>query len=161
MDKGWTFCDLKNHSHPTIETCGKWPISYGNSLHTVDVSFIAPFVLPTLSIAVPSLIAKETEPSQPQICDLNHLFTAPAIATIPIIYRCTWLDASLPHSQSPTCPKNEMTKKLLIDTASDQTMVIPNQPLSFAPENPRLDCYFVQRKIQKLKMKRHFASLIW
>jgi len=68
---------LKNHSHPTIEACGKWPISYGNSLHTVDVSFIAPFVLPTLSIAVPSLIAKETEPSQPQICDLNHLFTAP------------------------------------------------------------------------------------
>jgi hypothetical protein len=54
-----------------------------------------------------------------------------------------------------------MTKKLLIDTASDQTIVIPNQPLSFTPENPRLDCYFVQRNIQKLKMKRHFASLIF
>jgi hypothetical protein len=58
-------------------------------LHIVDVSFIAPFVLPTLSIVVPGLIAKETEPSQLQICGLNHLFTAPAIATIPIIYRCT------------------------------------------------------------------------
>jgi hypothetical protein len=118
-------------------------------LHTVDTSFIAPFVCQRY-IAVP----KET--------DLRHgklVLSAKSVCTEPRFrtllasqFRLfnVVLDWMHLYPIIPPCPKNEMTScqsvLLLIKLSSHQIS------LCHLHQNPKFDSYFIERT-QKLKMK--------
>jgi len=126
-------------THPTIEACGKWLVRIA-----VDTSFLALFVCQHYSV-------DHGHGSLNQIClhwttfqsvyDSGHC----QLHNSDYLTLNTWLDVSLPH------PKNEMSS-----CQSDQTVLIPNQPLLFAPAILGLIA-ILYKEIQKAQNEEAFC----